>query len=231
VWKREPAFFYSKGEYMERIGDEQKMTVKEVSDALGCKPDTVQKIARRLEQEGKIARIEIRPDFSKALMLNEEQVHEIKKAIVPRTLDMKVQSENTVTSLDIEEMTLKVIKYHQDKIAQLKAENEAQREKIAIDAPKIAFHDAVTGSKDTIDIGEASKVLAVKGFGRNNLFERLRNEGILMQNNQPYQKYIDAGYFRTIESSFTAPDGTTHVNIKTVVYQKGLDFIRKVINS
>lgn len=214
---------------MERNGEEQKMTAKEVADAIGCKPDTVQKIARRLEEEGKIDRIEIRPDFSKALLLNEEQVYEIKKALVPRTLDMKVQGESAVTSLDIEEMTLKVIKYHQDKVVQLKAENEAQREKIAIDAPKVAFHDAVTGSKDTIDIGEAAKVLAVKGYGRNNLFERLRNEGILMQNNQPYQKYIDAGYFRTIESSFTAPDGTTHVNIKTVVYQRGLDFIRKVI--
>src|SRR5574344_1449999 len=126
-------------------------------------------------------------------------------------------------------MTLKVIQYHASKIEELKAEIEAQRVRIAIDAPKIAFHDAVTGSKDTIDIGEAAKVLAVKGYGRNNLFERLRNEGILMQNNQPYQKYIDAGYFRTIESSYVTPDGTAHVNIKTVVYQKGLDFIRKVI--
>ena len=107
--------------------------------------------------------------------------------------------------------------------------SEEVNQQLAEAQPKIAFHDAVTGSKDTIDIGEAAKVLAVKGFGRNNLFERLRNEGVLMQNNQPYQKYIDAGYFRTIESSFTAPDGTTHVNIKTVVYQKGLDFIRKVI--
>jgi len=30
-------------------------------------------------------------------------------------------------------------------------------------------------------------------------------------------------------TSETAQDGTTHVNIKTVVYQRGLDFIRKVI--
>ena len=44
---------------MKRIGEEQKMTVKEVADVLGCKPDTVQKIARRLEEEGCIARIEI----------------------------------------------------------------------------------------------------------------------------------------------------------------------------
>jgi anti-repressor protein len=51
-----------------------------------------------------------------------------------------------------------------------------------------------------------------------------------MQNNQPYQKYVDAGYFRTIESSYTTPDGSTHVSIKTVVYQRGLNFIRKVVS-
>jgi phage antirepressor YoqD-like protein len=73
--------------------------------------------------------------------------------------------------------------------------------------------------------------MAIKGIGRNKLFELLRDKGILMQNNQPYQKYIDAGYFRTIESSYTTPDGMTHVNIKTVVYQRGLDYIRKVVTN
>ena len=111
----------------------------------------------------------------------------------------------------------------------LRIENAKQSAQLAIAAPKIAFHDAVTGSKDTIDIGEAAKVLAIPGLGRNKLFDVLRIKGVLMLNNQPYQKYVDAGYFRTIESSYTKPDGSTHVNIKTVVYQRGLDFIRRAV--
>lgn len=68
------------------------------------------------------------------------------------------------------------------------------------------------------------------GIGRTRLFELLRDEGVLMKNNQPYQKYIDSGYFRVIESSYQKPDGSTHVSFKTVVYQKGVDFIRRKLS-
>lgn len=106
---------------------------------------------------------------------------------------------------------------------------EGQTKLIAEMKPKAAFYDAVTGSKDAIDLGQAAKVLAIPGFGRNNLFELLRQSGVLMNDNLPYQTYVDRGYFRVIESSYTKPDGSTHVNLKTVVYQRGLDAIRKIV--
>ena len=108
---------------------------------------------------------------------------------------------------------------------------EQQSAIIELQKPKVDFYEAVTGSKDTIDIGTVAKVLNVKGFGRNNLFEFLRDKGVLMSNNQPKQTYCDRGYFRVIESKFTKPDGSTHVNTKTVVYQKGLDYIRKLLET
>ncbi|MGG4452361.1 phage antirepressor KilAC domain-containing protein [Brevibacillus porteri] len=111
--------------------------------------------------------------------------------------------------------------------AQKIIENKDQQ--IAIMQPKADFFDQVADSKDAIDIGTAAKVLKIPGYGRNNLFEFLRNEGILMGNNQPFQRYIDAGYFRVIEQKYNKPDGSTNINIKTLVYQKGLDFIRRVI--
>ena len=94
--------------------------------------------------------------------------------------------------------------------------------------PKAEFFEAVAESKDAIDIGSTAKVLNM-GIGRNRLFEILRHEGVLMMNNQPYQKYIDRGYFRTIEQKYTKPDGSTHIYIKTLVYQKGLDYIRQIV--
>jgi prophage antirepressor-like protein len=105
---------------------------------------------------------------------------------------------------------------------------EEQDKKIKEMLPKAEFYDAVAGSKDAIDIGSAAKVLDM-GIGRNKLFEILRNKGVLMSNNIPYQKYIDCGYFRTIEQKYSKPDGTVCINIKTLVYQKGLDFIRKLL--
>jgi anti-repressor protein len=108
-------------------------------------------------------------------------------------------------------------------------EQREQVEKQLTEAkPKVEFYDDVAGSKDAIEIGEAAKVLN-KGIGRNKLFQFLRDSKVLMQNNQPYQQYVDRGYFRVIEQKFTKPNGDTNINIKTLVYQRGLDFIRKLL--
>ncbi|MED1792851.1 phage antirepressor KilAC domain-containing protein [Brevibacillus nitrificans] len=112
--------------------------------------------------------------------------------------------------------------------AQKIIENKDQQ--IALMQPKAEFFDQVADSKDAIDIGTAAKVLKIPGIGRNKLFEFLRDEEILMTNNQPFQRYIDAGYFRVIEQKYSKPDGSTNISIKTLVYQKGLDYIRKSIN-
>ncbi len=108
---------------------------------------------------------------------------------------------------------------------------EDQKKQLEAAKPKIEFYDAVAGSKTAVDIGTVAKVLGIKGLGRNNLFELLRQKGILMNNNQPYQKYVDAGYFRVIEQKYTKPNGETCINIKTLVYQKGLDFIRRLVQT
>lgn len=112
--------------------------------------------------------------------------------------------------------------------ADLQEANEAQAKQLAEAKPKVDFFDQVADSKDAIDIGSAARVLNA-GIGRNRLFEILRNKGVLMQNNTPYQKYIDMGWFRVIEQKYNKPDGTNCINIKTLVYQKGLQGILKII--
>jgi len=104
----------------------------------------------------------------------------------------------------------------------------AAERQIETDKPKVEFFDQVADSKDAVDLGTAARVLNM-GIGRNRLFEILRDNKILMDNNQPYQKYIDRGYFRTVEQKYTKPDGTTCISIKTLVYQRGLDYIRKIL--
>ena len=97
--------------------------------------------------------------------------------------------------------------------------------------PKEEFFDAVADSKDAIEIGKVAKVLNFPGVGRNKLSEILRRKGILMKDNIPYQKFIDNGCFRTIEQKYSLPDGETRISIKTLVYQKGVDYIRKVLET
>lgn len=94
--------------------------------------------------------------------------------------------------------------------------------------PKADFFDAVADSKTAISMNEVAKVLNIKGYGRNNLFEFLRENGILDRFNVPYQRYVDNGWFRVIEQHYQK-NGEPIVTTKTLVYQKGVDGIRKMI--
>ena len=105
---------------------------------------------------------------------------------------------------------------------------ETYKQKIEYQKPKVEFYDQIIDSKDTIDIGSLAKTLNIKNLGRNKLFEILRERKILDSKNQPYQTYIDRGYFRTIETSYIQ-GGDVKIHIKTVVFQKGVNYINKLL--
>lgn len=104
---------------------------------------------------------------------------------------------------------------------------EAQKEVEKL-KPAAAFAYQICSSKDAIDIGNCAKVLN-RNIGRNRLFELLRNKKILQPDNIPYQKYIDAGYFRVIETKYVIPSGETKISLKTLVLQKGVAYINKLL--
>ena len=112
-------------------------------------------------------------------------------------------------------------------IANQKAEEATQ--KLLDNKYKIDFYDDVTGSSTTAEIATVAKVLNFKNIGRNTLFDILRKQGILQKDNMPFQIYIDRGYFRVVESKWNTPNGDVKVNYKTVVYQKGINFISKLL--
>lgn len=99
--------------------------------------------------------------------------------------------------------------------------------------PAVEFFEQVADSKDAIPIADAAKVLNVPGYGQNKLFEFLRQEKILMSTqrgwNQPYQEFIERGYFRVVEQKWQDGKGETRISTKTLVLQKGLDYIRKAL--
>lgn len=117
----------------------------------------------------------------------------------------------------------KSMKYLEEKCNALLEENREMK-------PKAEFFDQVASSKTAIQMSEVAKVLNYPGYGRNRLFEFLRNKKVLMANNIPYQKYVDCGYFRVIEQKYTKPSGDTAINIKTLVYQRGINFIKKLLD-
>ena len=101
--------------------------------------------------------------------------------------------------------------------------------KIEQDKNKVEFYDDVIDSTTTFEISKVAKMLNFINIGRNNLFEILREQGILQRDNVPYQNYIDRGWFRLIETKYTKPNGDIQLNYKTVVYQKGIEQISKLL--
>ena len=208
------------------------MTVKEVASAIGASYDTVNNSVKRLFPE--IIRNGVKT------VLNEYQVACINKelksnnAVTDRvTFEVSSKVKNSTTDLEIIGNAISAFTQLQElyvrKEAEYKATIQSQKEQLIGQQPKVEFYDDVTGSKDTIDMKEVAKILNIKNVGRNKLFEILRNRHVLDRCNQPYQRYVDAGYFRVIESRFTLPDVDTRISLKTVVFQKGLDFIRNAV--
>jgi Rha family phage regulatory protein len=96
--------------------------------------------------------------------------------------------------------------------------------------PKAEFHDAVTASDDVTQLGVACQVLDLP-FGRNTLFQRLRNMGVLIsageRHNLPKQRFIEQGLFTVKESSYLDDEKQVHVRFTTYVTQKGMAWLGK----
>jgi phage antirepressor YoqD-like protein len=119
--------------------------------------------------------------------------------------------------------------YLRDMVVHLSDTLQARERELAALAPAKEFYEAVTNSDDWMEMSAVVKVLGYKGWGRNNVFKLLREREVLRYNNEPYQQYVERGYFKTIEQVFETACGESMINRKTMVSQRGLDFIRKLI--
>lgn len=99
-------------------------------------------------------------------------------------------------------------------------------ERIKNDKPLVDFALHVADSEDLIDMNAMAKLAADKNFniGRTRLFRWLKEMGVLMSNNLPYQRYIDRRYFVVKESVFEV-EGMKKTYRQTLVTGKGQLFI------
>lgn len=96
---------------------------------------------------------------------------------------------------------------------------------IATDAPKVAFAEAIRSIDGVCHIEKIAKTL---GHGRNKFFKRLRDDGILMRSNLPYQKYIDREYFTVNEQEpYTDKEGVKHPTFTAMVTGAGQVFLAR----
>lgn len=110
---------------------------------------------------------------------------------------------------------------------------DEQQEVIESQRPKVEFADAVSESEDDeIDMGTMAKLLAKEGIkiGRNRLFKILIELNILMDDNLPYQKFIDNRYFRVIKCrKYSKWDNKPKFYEKTLIKGKGQIYVTKKV--
>lgn len=108
---------------------------------------------------------------------------------------------------------------------QLKEEKEKRKlaeQQVEEQKPLVTFANKVADTTSLIDMNQMAKLLKDEHIliGRNRLFEILRNREILRNNNEPYQKYIESGYFKVKEGTYDTPYGSK-TYCKTFVTGKG----------
>jgi phage antirepressor YoqD-like protein len=202
--------------------EEKRMTVREVAEVLQIPEQTLRNNIRTLF-----------PDLMKngvTTYLTEEQVTAVKLEIERHhNLSSTRQVDRVSTQLERQLYIAKALQFANEEIQQLQSELSQKEKKIAEDAPKVEFFDQVADSKDAINMRKVAAVLNMYGWGRNKLFRHLRAKGILDAQNIPYREYQERGYFRVIEQHYTDKEGEERIYLKTLIYPRGVDFIRKVL--
>lgn len=109
---------------------------------------------------------------------------------------------------------------------------DEQRKQLEEAAPKVAFVDRVMETNGAVLMETAVKIAKLP-YGRNQMFQKLREDGIFMsvgkdRHNIPYQQYINQGLL-TVKPSFREDNnGQTHPNPPTaLVTQKGIAWLIK----
>lgn len=163
---------------MKRIGEEQKMTVKEVADVLGYEKDYLRKKVKELFPET--------VQNGKETVLNENQVFILKNKLVPRTLDMKVQGENAVTEIEKQQTIMLAMQYLQENLDAMKERAIKAERKNAI----------LMHVSKTYTAGEIAKELGMRSAQELN--QALADKGIQYKQNGTWLPTADnssCGYF------------------------------------
>lgn len=115
--------------------------------------------------------------------------------------------------LDDPDLLLKTVtRLRDERAARLEAEKQ-----LAEQAPKVAAYDSLMWAEGTVSMNQAAKSL---GYGRNTLMAELRERKVLTQENVPYQRFVNRGYFTVVETTRAGK-----VYAVTRVTPQGIDFM------
>lgn len=79
-----------------------------------------------------------------------------------------------------------------------------------------------------VSFGDFAKNLAIENLGRNNVIKFCRARGYLMDNTEPYQPYVNRGYFRRVPSE---KEINGEIRYTTYLTPRGATWLAKIIKA
>ncbi|ROM94415.1 phage antirepressor KilAC domain-containing protein [Pseudomonas brassicacearum] len=224
------------------------MSSQEITDLVGARHDSVKRTIERLAEKGVIqippmvekptggrpsAEYVFSGDKGKrdSIVVVAQLSPEFTATLVDRWQELEERSAKPVfdyaAALNDPRTLLALLTQNVTKVVALEAdntelshENLMLEQKVAADAPKTAFFDAVTVTHETYSVAEAAKLI---GTGQNRLMAFLRQRRwVTIRKNEPMQSPIESGYLTAKLSTFEHPEnGKTTVSTPRVT-GKGL---------
>ena len=108
----------------------------------------------------------------------------------------------------------------------LALENEKLQAQAIENAPKVVAYDKLMDTHNNISIKEFGKII---GMGEKTLFKWLKENKYLMHDRNPYQKYMDRGYFEVVEKTCDIDESRSKSYTQTLITPKGQGYLSNKI--
>lgn len=214
---------------------------KDVAEALGYK-DTSDALKKHIDVEDKMSRQIADPlgRLQNTWLINESGIYSLimlsklptakkfKKWVTSEVLP-SIRKHGTYMTDEVLKKVITTPEFVIELATALKTEKEKRivaEKQMEVQQPKVEMYNNFLKSDEGIDMDEAANILKEPDLGRNNLFDWLRKQNILMsgvRNNIPYSSF--AHHFEVIE---VTNNGKNYP--KCLVKPSGISFIRKRIN-
>ena len=115
--------------------------------------------------------------------------------------------------------------WRDEQVKRIEAETIIEEQK-----PKVVFAESVMGSSNLILIRDFAKSLCTENFkiGQNRLYAWFRENGILNSKNEPYQNYVERGYFEVITRVIGSGEATITTNTTKITGAGQVYFAKRI---
>jgi anti-repressor protein len=212
------------------VGATLRMTSREISELTGLRHDNVLRTARDLAARGVTQSEETHEintqnrqsypvhslDKRDSLVLVARLSPEFTGRIVDRWLELEGQATPAAIDFNNPALLRGLLLNYTERVDTLQAA-------IAHAAPKVEFADAVSNTTGLTKIAPFAKTI---GWGPNKFFTQLRTDEILMENNLPFQAFINRGYFKVVEKApYRDNHGGEHPTFTTMITGRGQQWL------